>query len=101
MSARIPIDKDKLAEFCRRHHVRKLALFGSVLRDDFRSDSDVDVLYALEAGHQADLAQLIAMEAELSAIFSGRRVDLVPAEQLKRRIKARVIAEAEVQYAQG
>lgn len=101
MSARLPIDKEKLADFCRRHHIRKLALFGSILRDDFRPDSDVDVLYAFEAGHSADLAELIAMEEELSALFGGRRVDLIPAERLKRRIKARVIAEAEVQYAQG
>jgi predicted nucleotidyltransferase len=54
--AHVMIDQDRLAEFCRKHHIRKLALFGSVLRDDFRPDSDVDVLVEFEPGHVPGLA---------------------------------------------
>lgn len=98
---RIPIDQERIAEFCRRHHIRKLALFGSVLRDDFRDDSDVDVLYAMENGHSMAYRELLDAEEELSQMFGGRKIDFVQADLLKRRIKARVIADAEVQYASG
>lgn len=101
MSAQIPIDQAKLADFCRRHHIRKLALFGSVLREDFRPDSDVDVLYSFEEGYSVGYFELCALEEELSAILGGRKVDLVPASDLNRWIKARVIREAEVQYVKG
>lgn len=99
MPLQIAVDRGLLADFCRRHRVRKLAFFGSVLRSDFRDDSDVDVLYAFEDGYAPDYRVLVSMEEELSAMFGGRRVDLVPADRLKPRIRARVIAEAEVQYA--
>lgn len=70
-----------------------------MLRRNFRPESDVDVLYAFEEGHGADHQTLLAIEAELSGMFGGRRIDFVPADRLKRRIKAKVIGEAEVQYA--
>ena len=60
MSAKISIDRKRIAEFCRRHHIRKLALFGSVLRNDFRSDSDVDVLVEFESGATAGFLRLSA-----------------------------------------
>ncbi len=94
---RIPVDRDKLANFCRKHHIRKLAFFGSVLRDDFGPDSDVDVLVEFEPGHTPGLA-FFAMEAELSEIL-GRKVDLNTQKFLSRYFRDQVVAEAEVQYA--
>jgi predicted nucleotidyltransferase len=73
MTARIEMPREALAEFCRKHHVRKLALFGSVLRDDFRPDSDVDVLVEFEPGTRAGYLKLAGMELELSE-FVGRKV---------------------------
>jgi len=98
--AQVEVPRERLAEFCQRHHIRKLALFGSVLRDEFDSKSDVDVLVEFEPGHTPGLA-LIRLEDELAAIFGGRKVDLVTPKFLNRRIRDRVLAEAEVQYAQG
>ncbi len=85
---------DILAEFCRRRHISKLALFGSVLRADFRPDSDVDVLVEFEPGQTPGLA-FFDIEAELSELL-GRRVDLNTPQFLSPRIRARVQAEAEV-----
>ena len=72
MSPRIPVDQDKIEQFCRRHHIRKLALFGSVLRDDFRPDSDVDVLVEFEPEHVPGFFRLFDMERELSQLMDGR-----------------------------
>ncbi len=96
MSAKIQLDKEKIAEFCRRHHIRKLALFGSVLRDDFRPDSDVDVLVEFEPGHVPGW-EFFDWEDELSKII-GRKADLNTAGFLSRFFRDRVLAEAEVQY---
>jgi uncharacterized protein len=71
----IEFDEVKIADFCRRHHIRRLALFGSVLRDDFRPDSDVDVLVEFAAGRTPGLIRLAGMELELSALLGGRKVD--------------------------
>jgi len=97
MSARIPIDRERIAEFCRRNHIRKLSLFGSVLGDDFRPDSDVDVLAEFEPGAVVGLIRLAGMEIELSEML-GRKVDLNTAGFLSRHFRDRVLAEAEVQY---
>jgi len=94
------IPKTKIAEFCRRNHIRRLALFGSVLRQDFGPTSDVDVLVEFEPGHVPGLA-LIRMQDELSALLGGREVDLVTPKFLHPRIRDRVLAEMEVQYARG
>jgi uncharacterized protein len=94
---RLAIDREKLVEFCRRNHVRRLALFGSVLRDDFRPDSDVDVLVEFEPGHIPGL-RFFGLERELSAII-GRKVDLNTPSFLSPYFRGRVLAEAEVQYA--
>ena len=93
MSARIPIDREKIARFCRRHHIRKLALFGSVLRNDFRSDSDIDVLVEFEEGKTPGLA-FFAMQDELSVLL-GRRVDLNTPQCLSRYFRDKVLAELE------
>ena len=94
MSARILIDREKIAGFCRRHHIRKLALFGSVLRDDFRSDSDIDVLVEFEEGKTPGLA-FFAMQDELSVLLD-RRDDLNTPQCLSRYFRDKVLAEAEV-----
>ena len=97
---RLEIPEDRLVDFCRRHHIRKLALFGSVLRDDFRPDSDVDVLIQFEAGHVIGLG-IMDVEEELSQLLGGHKIDLVNEKYLNRRLRARILAEAKVQYAQG
>jgi predicted nucleotidyltransferase len=94
------IPKDETADFCRRHHIRKLALFGSVLRDGFRPDSDVDVLVEFEPGHLVGF-DIIDMEEELSRVFGGHKVDIVEEKYLNRWLRDRVLASAEVQYAEG
>jgi len=92
--------RDKIADFCRRHHIRKLSLFGSVLRDDFRPDSDIDVLVEFEPGHAVGF-DIIDMEEELSSLFGGHKVDIVEEQYWNRWLRARVLASAEVQYAEG
>ena len=93
---RIQIPKERITGFCRRHHIRKLAIFGSALRDDFGPDSDVDVLVEFEPGHVPGLA-FFGIEQELSAIL-GRKVDLNTAGFLSPEIREVVLKEAEVQY---
>lgn len=94
---RIEVDKHEIERFCRRHRIRRLALFGSVLRDDFDPDSDVDVLVEFEDGHVPGLA-FFAMESELARIL-GCRVDLDTPHFLSRHFRDEVLAEAEGQYA--
>jgi len=93
---RIDIPKDRIAEFCRKNHIRRLSLFGSVLRDDFRPDSDVDVLVEFEPGQTPGFA-FFEMEIELSGIL-GRKVDLNTAGFLSKYFRDEVLSEAEVQY---
>ena len=100
IQSNINIAHDKLAEFCRRHHIRTLALFGSVLRDDFQPESDIDVLVEFDPAHIPGFA-FIRVQDELSELLGGHEVDLVTPEFLNRRIRERVLAEAEVQYAEG
>jgi len=95
----IEIPKDKIHLFCQKHHIRKLSLFGSILRDDFEPDSDVDVLAEFESGHGPSFFLLFDMEDELSAIFGGRKVDIRTPENLSRYFRQRVMATAAVQYA--
>ena len=99
MSPRILIDREKIADFCRKHYIRKLALFGSVLRDDFGPDSDVDVLVEFEVGHVPGLIRLASIERELDEIFGGRKVDLRTPEDLSRYFRDEVVAKAEALYA--
>ena len=96
MGLKISLDRKKVEEFCRRNHVRRLAFFGSVLRDDFRPDSDVDVLVEFEPGHVPGLA-FYGMEIELSEIL-GRKVDLRTPADLSRYFRQDVLKSAEVQY---
>lgn len=97
MGIRIPIDHEKIVDFCHQHRIRKLSLFGSVLRNDFRSDSDVDILVEFEPGATAGFLRLAAMELELTEIL-GRRADLRTPAELSRYFRDEVLREAEVQY---
>lgn len=97
---RIEIRRSALADFCRRHRIRKLSFFGSVLRDDFRPDSDVDVLVEFEPGARVGLIALAGMENELSDLL-GRNVDLNTAGCLSRYFRDEVLQEAEVVHEQA
>ena len=97
--ANIKCDEEALAQFCRANHIRKLALFGSVPRDDFGPDSDVDVLVEFEPGREPGLIRLSGMDLEPSPLFGGRKVDMRTPEDLGRRIRERVLASAEGLYA--
>ena len=92
--ARVKVPHERLAEFCRRHHIRKLSLFGSVLRDDLGPESDIDVLVEFEPGHVPGY-RLITIQDELSELFGGRPVDLVT-KSLNWRLRQRILAEAQV-----
>lgn len=98
MSMQILVDRELVADFCRRHHIRRLAFFGSVLRDDFRPDSDVDVLVEFEPDFRLGLFDLIRMQQEFSGMI-GREADFRTPEDLGRYMRERVVAESEVQYA--
>jgi uncharacterized protein len=82
ISLKINLPEERVAAFCRRRHIRKLALFGSVLRHDFRQDSDVDVLAEFEPGYRYSLFDLLAMQDELGSLLD-RRVDLVDLAALR------------------
>jgi len=99
LKPRIRVPRKELAEFCRRNHILRLSLFGSVLHDSFSPESDVDVLVEFDPEHVPGFA-LIRMQDELSTILGGRKVDLVTPKFLNRRIRSQVEAEAAVQYAQ-
>lgn len=94
---RLTVDRGKLADFCRKHHIRKLAFFGSVLRDDFGPSSDIDVLVEFEPGHPVGLIRFARIERELSELL-GRKVDLNTAGFLSRYFRDEVLKEAEIQY---
>jgi hypothetical protein len=98
-SPRIALPEPAVADFCRRNHVRRLSLFGSVLREDFGEDSDVDVLVEFEPGHAPGFA-FFGMELELEQIL-GRKVDLNTPRTLSRHFRERVEAEAEPVYVAG
>jgi len=94
------IPKKKIEEFCKKHHIRKLSFFGSVLRRDFTPKSDLDVLVEFEPGQVVGFLRLAALEIELSRI-SNRKVDLRTPAELSRYFRQEVLDSAEVQYAQG
>jgi hypothetical protein len=97
MSPHLVIDRDAVAAFCRRHHIKRLSLFGSALRADFTPQSDVDVLVEFLPGHVPGL-EFVAIERELSSLLHGRRVDLVTPKFLNARIRDQVLREAEPLY---
>lgn len=98
MDMPIHIDQERIAEFCRKHHLVKLALFGSVLTDRFGPESDVDVLFEYDPQHVPSLFDVAAMEEELSEIL-GRKADMRTPRDLSRYFRDEVVRTAVVQYA--
>ena len=97
MSPHISIDRDAVSAFCQRHHINRLALFGSVLRDDIGPNSDVDVLVEFHLGHVPGL-DFVAIEREFSQLLGDRRVDMVTPKFLNSRIRDQVLRSAEPLY---
>ena len=100
MSVRIDIPKNQIKEFCRRNRIRQLSFFGSVLRDDFSPESDVDVLVEFEPGARVGLITLAGMEIELGQIL-GRKVEMYTIKGLNPHFRDEVLDLAEVQYEQA
>lgn len=96
----IDVPEEKLTAFCRRRHIRWMACFGSAVRDDFGPDSDVDVLVEFAPDHTPGW-EIVDIEEDLSTLLGGRKVDVINPKYLNRRLKDRVLAEAEVLYAEG
>jgi len=99
-SQRPNIPKDLIEEFCRKHHIKRLSVFGSYLRDDFGPESDIDFLVEFYPEHIPGLLRMAGMERELSELLGGRKVDLRTARDLSRYFRDQVVASAEVQYAE-
>lgn len=96
----LKIPQNKIEEFCKKHHIRKLSFFGSFLREDFGPESDLDILIEFEPGQIVGFLKLAGMERELSEIFN-HKVDLRTPVELSRYFRQEVLESAEVQYAQG
>ncbi len=94
----IEISQEKIAHFCQHWHITKLSLFGSVLRDDFRPDSDIDVLVEFQPGYVPGFLKLHQIQEELSNLLGNRQIDLVTPKSLNYRMRDRILAEAEVLY---
>ena len=94
----VRLSKDEIRSFCQGHRIRKLALFGSVLRPDFGSESDIDVLVEFERGTKVGFFELYDMEQELSRILGGRKVDLNTPNSLSKYFRKRALSEAQVEY---
>jgi len=95
--ARYPIDREQLVAFCERNPILKLSLFGSVLRDDFDDESDLDMLVDVDPDAHVTLFDMVGMELELSEML-GRKVDLRTPQELSKYFRQRVLDDAEVQY---
>ena len=101
MNPQVSVSRDALSAFCRSHGIKRLAIFGSALREDFGPESDIDVLVEFEPDRIPGLFGLAGMELELSALFAGRKVDVRTPEDLSHYFRQEVLDTAEVQYAQG
>ena len=95
----VEIPREKIMEFCKQNHITRLSLFGSALRNDFKEDSDIDLLVEFDSNHIPGLIRLAGMEIELTEIL-GRKVDLRTPQDLSRYFRQEVIDTAEVQYAE-
>jgi predicted nucleotidyltransferase len=98
---RIAVPKSQIAEFCRRNGIRRLALFGSALRPDFSTGSDIDILVEFQPGRAVGFFELYDMEEQLSRIFGGRKVDLNTPGCLSKYFRDEVLSQAEVEYAEA
>ncbi len=91
------LTKERLVEFCKRNHIRRLSLFGSALRDQLGPDSDIDLLVEFEPDHTPGLFSMVRMELELTEML-GRKADLRTAEDLSEYFRDEVVENAQVQY---
>ena len=98
MNKQISIYKDKIAEFCKKHHIQRLAIFGSSLRKDIGPESDVDILVEFDPGRTPGFFKLFEMQDELSRLLGSRKVDLRTPQDLSRYFRNKVVEVAEVQY---
>jgi len=96
-TTRIKVNQDQIAEFCRKHHIRKLSFFGSVLREDFGPESDVDVLVEFDPDHVPGILGMARLERELSTLLA-RKVDLRTPEDLSRYFREAVLKDAKIYY---
>ncbi len=94
----IDIPKEKIAHFCQHWHITKLSLFGSILRNDFRPESDIDVLVEFQPEHIPGFLKLHQIQEELSTLLENRQIDLVTSKFLNHRIRDRILSQAEVYY---
>lgn len=101
MNALLSVSQTALAAFCQEHGIRRLAIFGSALRDNFGADSDINLLVEFEPDRIPGLLGVAGMEIELSDLFAGRKVDLRAAEALSPYFRQDVLDRAEVQYARA
>lgn len=101
IAGHIDVEQEQLSEFCRRHGVRRLLLFGSVLTERFTDSSDIDVLVEFQPGVRVGFLRMAAMERELSGLFGGRKVDLRTPNELSPYFRDEVLRTAQVQYAAG
>ena len=99
MRLKLSSSLEELASFCKEHGINKMAVFGSMLRDDYRPDSDVDILAEFDPAQIPTLLDIVEIEQELSRFFSGRKVDLRTPEDLSRYFRNQVVSDAEVLYA--
>jgi len=100
MNGAVHIEKRRLTGFCRANSIRRLALFGSVLRKDFGAKSDIDVLVEFKPGHVPGFFRIYRMEQQLSRLFGNRKVDLRTLQDLSRYFRDDVLAHAQEQYAE-
>jgi len=94
----VEFDKKQITAFCRKRHIARLSVFGSALRSDFRSDSDIDLLVEFEPGYTPGLFGIARMERELSALLDGRKADLRTPEDLSRYFRQGVVEQAKILY---
>jgi predicted nucleotidyltransferase len=99
MAQNLFLDQAALAALCRRHHIRRLSLFGSTLKGTARPDSDIDLLVEFEPGKVPGYLGMARIESQLSQLVGGRKVDLRTANELSRYFRDEVVGAAEVQYA--
>jgi predicted nucleotidyltransferase len=98
-NSQLTISKEAIKRFCKKHHIRRLSLFGSALRDDFTEESDLDILVEFQSGYVVGFLRMAGIERELSTILK-RKVDLRTPAELSRYFRQEVLDSAEVQYAE-
>ncbi len=101
MNGKINFPKEKIAKFCKENHILKLSLFGSVSRDDFNENSDIDVLIEFDVKHVPGFIKLANIQRKLSDILDGKNVDVRTPNELSPYFRDKVLEVAEVQYVQG